>query len=577
VAEERMPRPRRCRSTLLVALLPLAIVALTTAPAHAASLQLSPVRTIGGPGHAGLYGWGADTMPDGSILISDYWNFRVQHYAKNGTLLGTVIARDGHHQAPYDVAVDPRNGDIYVGDVDGGHTVDKYDATGRYLSSFGGCCTGAGRYVYPAYLTVNSTGRVFVSDSRDDNVTAVSPTGAELFQIGSKGSADGRFNTPRGIGVDAQDRVYVGDTNNHRIQVFDANGSFLFKFGQSSGPALTGDLRGLTVDKQHGWVYVVDAGTGYVNKYDTGGHFLLRFGGFGTGDGKFVNGGRSVTVDGDGNVWVADLADFRAEKFSPSGQFLLSVPQPPQPPPPGGFNQPGGVAVDASGNVFVTDSFNWRIERFRPDGTFLLQWGTRSILDYARGIAVDRRDGTVVVADTDQVKIKKFSPTGQALWSAAGKAFDVDVGSDGRIYVPDFQSKIVRVLSANGAQLMSWGGGFRFPRGIAVDPVDGSVWVSDSQRGDVQHFTASGALLGRIGSGQFAQAGGVAVDASRVYVSDTDANRVKVWTKAGAFLGSFGFGSSPILGPMGLDIVGNRLYVAERTGERIRELAISVS
>jgi hypothetical protein len=107
--------------------------------------------------------------------------------------------------------------------------------------------------------------------------------------------------------------------------------------------------------------------------------------------------------------------------------------------------------------------------------------------------------------------------------------------------------------------------------------VDGSVWVSDSQRGDVQHFTASGALLGRIGAGQLAQAGGVAVDSSRVYVSDTDANRIKVWTKAGAFLGSFGFGSSPILGPMGLDLVGNRLYVAERTGERIRELAISVS
>jgi streptogramin lyase len=549
----------------------------TTADARAATLRLTPVRTIGGPGHAGLYGWGADTMPDGSILISDYWNFRVQHYAKGGTLLGTVIGKDGRHQAPYDVAVDPRNGDIYLGDVDGGHTVDKYDASGRFLFSFGGCCTGPGRYVYPAYLTVNGAGRVFVSDSRDDNVVAVSPSGAELFQIGSGGSADGRFRTPRGIGVDAQDRVFVADTNNHRVQVFDPNGNFLFKFGQSSGPALTSDLRGLTVDKQHGWVYLVDAGTGYVNKYDTSGHFLLRFGGFGTGDGKFVNGGRCVTVDGDGNVWVADLADFRAEKFSPSGAFLLSVPQPPAPPPPGGFNQPGGVAVDAAGNIYVTDSFNWRIERFQPDGTFVLQWGTRSILDYARGIAVDRRDGTVVVADTDQVKIKKFTATGQQLWTTAGKAFDVAVGSDGRIYVPDFQTKVVRVITPDGRQITTWGGGFRFPRGIAVDP-DGSIWVSDSQRGDVQHFTASGQLLGRIGSRtQLSQAGGVAVDASYVYVSDTDANRIKVWTKSGSFVGAFMFGSTPLLGPMGLDILGNHLFVAERTGERIRELQISIS
>ena len=34
------------------------------------------------------------------------------------------------HQAPYSVAVDPRNGDFYFGDVDAGGTVDKYTAPG---------------------------------------------------------------------------------------------------------------------------------------------------------------------------------------------------------------------------------------------------------------------------------------------------------------------------------------------------------------------------------------------------------------------------------------------------------------
>ena len=33
--------------------------------AGAAALALTPVRQIGGPGHAGLYGWGAATLPDG--------------------------------------------------------------------------------------------------------------------------------------------------------------------------------------------------------------------------------------------------------------------------------------------------------------------------------------------------------------------------------------------------------------------------------------------------------------------------------------------------------------------------------
>ena len=187
------------------------------------------------------------------------------------------------------------------------------------------------------------------------------------------------------------------------------------------------------------------------------------------------------------------------------------------------------------------------------------------------------RDGTVVVADTDHVKVKKYTAAGQLLWARAGKAFDVAVGPDGRVYVPDFQSKIVRVLSPTGTQIASWSGNFGFPKGIAVDP-DGSVWVSDSQRGDVQHFTASGQLLGRVGSrSQLAQAGGVAVDAAHVYVADTDANRIKVWTKGGLFVGSYTFGGSPILGPMGLDIVGNRLFVAERTGERIARASESRS
>src|SRR5687767_3791735 len=44
------------------------------------------VRIVGGSGHAGLYGWGAATLSDGSVLISDYWNYRVQHYNKDGTL-----------------------------------------------------------------------------------------------------------------------------------------------------------------------------------------------------------------------------------------------------------------------------------------------------------------------------------------------------------------------------------------------------------------------------------------------------------------------------------------------------------
>jgi tripartite motif-containing protein 71 len=576
-------RSRWCRPSSVAAL---AALFLSVSAASAAAFSLTPVRTIGQSGHAGLYAWGMEAAPDGSILVADYNNFRVQRFSRSGAFLGTAIPRDSHHTVPYDVAADPRNGDIYIGDVDSGATVDKYSSTGRFLLSFGGVGSGPGRYVYPGYLTVASTGRVFVVDSRDHNVVAVSPTGQELFQIGRQGSANGQFNNPRGIGIDAQDNIYVADNRNHRVQVFNSDGTFLRRFGSSgTGPGQFGpsaNLRGLAVDQKNGWVYVADATNSMISKFTLQGQFLLRFGGEGTGTGKFLDGPRGVTVDQDGNVWVGDMANFRAMKFTSGGQYLLSVPSPAEPPPPGGFNQPWGVAVDGNGKVFVADSYNWRMQRFSATGTFELAWGTRKMFSYQRGVAIDRRDNSVVVADTDHGSVKKFTNDGRLLWTADGKGVQVDVGPDGRIYVPDVGLRRIRIISASGAQLGAIGSGFNYPRGVAVDPSNGSVWASDSGLGNVRQFSMSGALLRTIGSkgnnaNQLSQAGDVAVSATHVFVADTNTNQIKVWTKGGQFVGAFGGGGRTLgrmLSPMGLDIRGDMLYVAERTGERVQVFRI---
>src|SRR5579872_477795 len=73
-----------------VGTLSLAIAAslMTTAGTQAASLTTStatPITTIGGSATAQIYAWGTATMPDGSILVGDYWNLRVVHYNANGT------------------------------------------------------------------------------------------------------------------------------------------------------------------------------------------------------------------------------------------------------------------------------------------------------------------------------------------------------------------------------------------------------------------------------------------------------------------------------------------------------------
>jgi tripartite motif-containing protein 71 len=462
-----------------------------------AAVTFTPVRIIGGPGHAGLYGWGAATLRDGSVLIGDYWNYQIVHYAKDGTPLGTVIPRAATHQVPYGIAVDPTNDDIYFGDVDLGATVDKHSANGSFLLQFGAPGSGPNRFLYPSRLAVGSDRTVYVADARGATVSAHNPQGVELFSVSGT-----QVRTPRGIAVDANNRVYVSDAGLRRVQVFDRNLTFVGSFGAG---VLGADLRGVAIDKVNGWVYVVDAATGRVYKYTTGGQLLMSWGSEGTGPGQFSGGGRDVTVDGDGNVWVGDMPNFRAQKFSPTGQFLLAVPQPPAPPPPGGFAEPRAVGVDGSGNVFVADTHNWRIQKLTSTGAFTLQWGHRGGgsmgFNYPKGLAVDRSSGAVYVCDSDNLLVKKYTATGAFVWQASGirGSLGADVAPDGSVYVADTQgARVVRLNGATGAQMGVIGsrgtgnGQFQYPTGVAVDG-DGSVWVTDTTRDIVQHFSATGA------------------------------------------------------------------------------------
>lgn len=579
---------RAMRRPMMVLLsLGLGLTFLNAQGASAVTVSLTPIRTIGFSGHAGLYGWGAATMSDGSVLIGDYWNYRVQRYATDGTLIGTAVPKDGNHQAPFDVAVDLRDDSVYVSDTDGGRNIDKYSSTGQYLFSFGSQQV----FKYPSWLDVDANGRVAVGDSTGNKIVVFNDQGQQLYQFGTSGTGPGQLKDPRGIAFDAAGNLYVADSGNKRIQVFSlgANGATLLRQWSVAGD----NFRGLTVDRESGWVYLVNAAKGIVNKFDLQGNAMGSFGGFGTTDGKFLDGGRGITVDGDGNVWVGDMPNFRAQKFSPTGQFLLSAPSPAEPPPPGGFALPSSAAVDASGNLFVMDSYNWRVQKLRvSDGSFVTQWGRRggasvpNGLQYPRGIAIDRSDGAVIVADTDNSAVKKYTNNGGWLWTVTGvKSFAVDVAADGTVYAVDFQSNVVKVISRTGTVTGTIGSGLLSnPRGIAVDP-DGTLWVANRGNGTVTHLSTSGALLGQFGSAgsganQLSQAADIEVDGSRVFVADQSQNAIKVYAKDGTFLlsvGGGGTGLGRMFGPMGLDLSpdGTKLYVTEFTGERVQEFAVS--
>ncbi len=598
----------RAGAAAALALLAATLPATSTA-AEGDDPRLEPVGTIGGPGHAELYGWGATTMRDGTVLIGDYWNRRVLRFAANGTKLGTFIDNDGYqsqqHQAPYGLAVDPDNGDVYMADTDR-RQVDRYNESGTYLNSFGrngSSGDGPDRFRYPSRVAVQD-GLVFVADTWGHRISVWSRTGtAQEWEYHAFGSQPGHLRQPRGMSFDAQGLLHVVNSGNKRVEVFEVDaaaktlryirsyGAAYAPGGESTGAVIRGDMRGLAIDADQGWVYVVDGEGNRVHKFTTSGNHLLTWGGAST----FSDGGREATVDGNGNVWVGDMPGFRVQVFSPTGQRQFVYPDPPQPPPPGGFNGPRGVAVDPSnGDLFVSDTYNFRIQKLASDGTPLAQWGTRGRapfeLNYARLVAVDPRDGSVVVADTDNHRVKKYDTSGTFLWEVGSggagplqfkNPHGIDVGPDGTVYVADTQNNRVQVLTEDGAFVRQFGtpgtgdGQMRRPRGVVADDATGEIYVADAIRDDVQVFTPQGQwirTIGKVGPHRMGSPFDVEVDATHVYVADSPRNTVAVWRKDGTFVDEFGGGGSGLgrlRQPQGLDLVDGVLYVAEQRNERI--------
>jgi sugar lactone lactonase YvrE len=593
-------------------------------------------------GHAGLYGWGMATLSDGSVAVGDYWNLRVQHYAANGTLLDPNFVSDpgfgpNQHQSPYGMTVDPATGDLYMADTDRylvhRYTYDPNTGAATIAKTWGAQGSGLGKYLYPSRVAIDSNGRVYVADTWANNIEVDTKDGVGLLEFGSFGTGQGQFKQPHGMAFDyngpgvADDQLFVVNTNNKRIDVFiyDSATGYVDTWSRSFGCAkatklagcyFAGDLRGLAIDQANEWVYIVDARGNKIHKYTTGGAYLLSFGKpakdpLNPGNGEFTDGGREVTVAGNGNVWVGDMPDYRAQVFSPSGSFLFEVPNPPAPPPDGGFNGPRGVAVDAAGNAFVTDTYNQRVEKFDAAGDFVTKWGNRGrnpySFNYPRLLAVDPTDGSVVVADTDNHSIKKYANDGTYLWGVGGQGTSlgkfknphgIDVGPNGRIYVADSRNCRVVVMSPTGTALSAFGscgtgnGQFKFPRGIAVDAngtvdaTDDTLWVVDSVRDVVQHFTLAGAYLGQFGSsGRLANqlAGPFDIEAGNGYlfIADSQTHQIKIWTDPGpgtgtaTFVmtyGSRGTASGQFIQPQGLDLSsdGQLLYVSEQGTDRIQ-------
>ena len=297
-----------------------------------------------------------------------------------------------------------------------------------------------------------------------------------------------------------------------------------------------------------------------------------------------------IATDQAGNVYVADTNNSTIRKITPDGVVSTLAGKAGSPGLADGtgaearFQYPRGIVTDSVGNVYVADTDNQRIRKITPSGvvTMLLptlmtslSYGTNyaAYFDRPAGLAIDRL-GYIYLADGEGNKIYRLSPTGQAIIMAGGSYYSPG-STDGVGSAAKFSS----------------------PTGIAVDS-NGYVYVADTDNGTIRRITPSGEATtvagtpgvtgaadgtGSAASFHFPQ--GVAVDRDGiVYVADTDNGTIRKMTPDGVVTTFAGVAQSPgfadgtgsaarFSAPKGIatDAAGN-LYVADSGNHVIRKV-----
>jgi DNA-binding beta-propeller fold protein YncE len=250
----------------------------------------------------------------------------------------------------------------------------------------------------------------------------------------------------------------------------------------------------------------------------------------------------------------------------------------------GQFDSPSAIAVDSNGNVLIADTGNGRIEKFSPTGTFVTSIGQ---FEAPNGIAVDRGGDIYVAEIGSKHRVQKLAPDGKfiAEWKAPEPGFygprRITVGPDDSIYLVDSGHNRIVKFSPDGQVLASWGsegsgdGQFKGISSVAVDPMNNKVYAADPLNRRIQVFDSSRKFLTKWSVPEWGQTLGLedlAIDSQtgRLYASSAHMNSVLIFDLNGTRIGSLTPKPPDKLdGPSALALVNRKLYVLNMGGNRV--------
>jgi len=362
-------------------------------------------------------------------------------------------------------------------------------------------------------------------EEADGAIGQESLTTADLYRASGVATTAGKLYAPEGIGVDSVGNLWVADTGNHRVLKFAA-------------PVTTAE----------------DA-TVVLGQANFTGNSVDRTGVSADVTANSLSSPADVTVDGSGNVWIADDMNNRVIRYSSpitsgmDADFVLgqqNLTSQTVAVSSTALTRPTGITIDSNGAYWVADRSNNRVVRFSSttvsggSADFVLGQADFVSKDSNRGgsraantlyipkrIAVET-SGNVWVVDQYNYRVLRYSSP-----SVNGQSADLVIGQ------PDFTSREINNSEGEvAANTLYW------PSGVIFDG-SSKLWISSLSCHRVLRYSAA-------------------------FSNNMDADIV-LGQQSFTYQGQNSIDNKSISSPVGIakDSLNNRLYIADSSNTRV--------
>lgn len=235
-----------------------------------------------------------------------------------------------------------------------------------------GSGNGPGQLSKPRGLASDAKGNIFIADLGNARIEKYDADGKFLLTFGTSGDGEGQFKEPNGVAVDAAGNVWVVDAGGDKSKLakFTGEGKFINEWKGPEGNAFYGP-RDLAIGPNK-MIYIVDQGRTRIVKFDPTAETFTDWGSEGAGEGQFKE-STGITIVGN-QVVVADAGNDRIQVFDLDGKFIRQWKVPLWQFEVDVWHYPDAVYDEQAKKLYVTSGWTNEVVAYDLEGN-LLQGG----------------------------------------------------------------------------------------------------------------------------------------------------------------------------------------------------------